>query len=1163
MLTRFGAALLRGRFVAAVLAISALVPFTALAQSNCTAEAVIQSSAQTVDEGVLVKLNGQPSKPNNATFLWERISGPGPITFIPGPTDSKPDFVAPQVTATAQLVIRLTVRGCSPLQTDTETITITIRDTNGPPPNTAPVPTATANPPIAGEGAVVALNGSATDAEGGALSYAWTQSSGPTVSITNANQANASFTAPNLTSGATLVFTLTVTDTGGLSGTATVPVNIVFANDSPFAALSCPMQVDEGDTVTLDGSASSDYEDDLANLPLVYTWRQTQGPPNIPVANETGDKVTFIAPTLGTGDLGDVYFELTVADKTTAFDTATCGVFINDVTAPVFGNDEDRIVEATSPDGADVDYGLTATDNVEGDVTPDIVCAPPSGSTFALDDPTTVNCHVADATNNIRKTAFDVLVLDRTKPVIDAHGDVAEEATGPNGANVDYVAPGTLDVVDVDLVATCAPASGSLFALGSHTVTCNATDASDNVADPTTFKVTVHDTTKPIVTVPAAIVAEATSAAGAAVTFAVSAFDIVDLAIPATCDADSGDTFPLGETTVHCSATDAHSNTGTASFKITVRDTTKPILSLPATITEEATSPDGAVVGYSATASDTVDPSVDAVCAPPSGSTFELGTTTVNCSATDDSGNTAEGSFDVIVRDTTPPTLSDLDDLLREATGPSGAPASWIVTASDLVSGDVDVTCNPTSGSTFALGITTVTCSATDDASNTATDTFTVTVQDTTPPTLSLPASFNEEATGPNGATVNFTATASDLVDGSVPVTCTPASGSVFALGAKLVQCSAKDAANNEASGAFTVTVVDTRPPTLVVPADKIVEATSPSGAAVSFITSATDIVDTNVAIVCIPASGSTFALGNHTVSCTATDDSGNEDTDSFNVLVQDTTAPTLHLPANMTAEATSASGAAVSFTTTADDVVDTSVIPVCVLPSGSTFALGTNTVSCTATDDANNASSGSFTITVRDTTAPVVASHADVIVTAATNSSAVATWANPTATDAVDGNGLTTACELPSGSSFSVAAPNLITCSVTDQAGNTGTGTFHVIVKYAFAGFFAPVDNPLTVNTVKAGQAIPVKFSLGGNQGMSIFTAGYPKQIVMPCGGSAQDAIEETLTAGSSTLTYDAGTARYHYVWKTDKAWGGTCRQLQIKFADGTTQVANFNFTR
>ena len=89
-MTRFGAAQLRGCFVAAVLATSALVPFTALAQ-NCKAEAVIQSSAQTVDEGVLVKLNGQPSKPNDGTFLWERISGPGPITFIPGPTDSKPD----------------------------------------------------------------------------------------------------------------------------------------------------------------------------------------------------------------------------------------------------------------------------------------------------------------------------------------------------------------------------------------------------------------------------------------------------------------------------------------------------------------------------------------------------------------------------------------------------------------------------------------------------------------------------------------------------------------------------------------------------------------------------------------------------------------------------------------------------------------------------------------------------------------------------------------------------------------------------------------------------------------------------------------------------------------------------------------------------------------
>ena len=117
--------------------------------------------------------------------------------------------------------------------------------------------------------------------------------------------------------------------------------------------------------------------------------------------------------------------------------------------------------------------------------------------------------------------------------------------------------------------------------------------------------------------------------------------------------------------------------------------------------------------------------------------------------------------------------------------------------------------------------------------------------------------------------------------------------------------------------------------------------------------------------------------------------------------------------------------------------------------------------------------------------------------------------------------------------------------------------------VTFAFGGFFSPVDNLPTVNVVNAGQAIPVKFSLGGNQGMAIFAAGYPKVVVMACAGTLTDTIEETVTAGNSSLSYDTGTARYNYVWKTDKAWAGTCRQLQLKFIDGSTQTANFNFKK
>ena len=293
-----------------------------------------------------------------------------------------------------------------------------------------------------------------------------------------------------------------------------------------------------------------------------------------------------------------------------------------------------------------------------------------------------------------------------------------------------------------------------------------------------------------------------------------------------------------------------------------------------------------------------------------------------------------------------------------------------------------------------------------------------------------------------------------------------------------------------------------------------------------------------------------------------ATDAAGNTGHASFHVTVVDTTAPALTVPADITAEATGPSGAAVTFNVTAQDLVSGNVAVTCVAPSGSTFSLGAaHTVACSATDGAGNTGNRSFQVTVVDTTPPAIAPHGNVTAIAPANSSAVVTYTKPIATDLVDGT-VPVECTPASGSMFNVGSTT-VDCSAEDSRHNGSTSHFQVIVSYAFSGFFAPVDNLPIVNTVKAGQAIPVKFSLGGNQGMSIFFAGYPKQIVMPCGGSAQDAIEETLTAGNSTLTYDAGTARYHYVWKTDKAWGGTCRQLQIKFADGTTQYANFNFTR
>jgi hypothetical protein len=135
-------------------------------------------------------------------------------------------------------------------------------------------------------------------------------------------------------------------------------------------------------------------------------------------------------------------------------------------------------------------------------------------------------------------------------------------------------------------------------------------------------------------------------------------------------------------------------------------------------------------------------------------------------------------------------------------------------------------------------------------------------------------------------------------------------------------------------------------------------------------------------------------------------------------------------------------------------------------------------------------------------------------------------------------------------------------TVTGTDNAGNSATATSSYNVVYDFNGFSQPVDNFPTLNMATASSAIPVKFSLGGNQGLAVFTAGYPASSPILCGDSDPgDVIEETVTAGGSSLSYNATTGQYSYVWKSEKAWKGTCRMLIVKFTDGSQHLAKFRF--
>ncbi len=407
----------------------------------------------------------------------------------------------------------------------------------------------------------------------------------------------------------------------------------------------------------------------------------------------------------------------------------------------------------------------------------------------------------------------------------------------------------------------------------------------------------------------------------------------------------------------------------------TPTDNTAPVISAPANITTEATSASGATVSFSASATDETDGSVPVVAVPASGSTFALGTTTVGLAASDAAGNTASASFDVTVQDTTPPAIGIATNVGPvEATSAAGAAVSFSTpSATDIVDGTVAVSASPASGATFAIGTSTVTLSSTDAHGNSSSRTFQVTVADTTAPVITAPANIVAEATGASGAAVSYSASASDLVDGSVAVSGSPASGSTFAIGSTSVALSATDSRGNASSASFTVTVQDTTAPVLSVPASQVLEATSAAGASATFAASATDAVGVT-SLSYSSASGSTFPIGTTTVVVTAQDAAGNATSGSFTVTVQDTTAPALTVPANQVLEATSAAGAVASFTPSASDIVGVTSLTTSAA-SGCTFPIGTTTVVVTAQDAAGNTTSGSFTVTVRDTTAPVIAS--------------------------------------------------------------------------------------------------------------------------------------------------------------------------------------------
>ncbi|KAG2487214.1 hypothetical protein HYH03_014188 [Edaphochlamys debaryana] len=297
----------------------------------------------------------------------------------------------------------------------------------------------------------------------------------------------------------------------------------------------------------------------------------------------------------------------------------------------------------------------------------------------------------------------------------------------------------------------------------------------------------------------------------------------------------------------------------------------------------------------------------------------------------------------------------------------------------------------------------------------------------------------------------------------------------------------------------------------------------------------------------------------NGNVQLLVSDETNKQTTASFSFVVPaDIVKPVVTVPADITEEAQSPAGRIVTYENyspapSASDNIDGTITPTCVPPSGSTFPLGATLVTCNATDAALNTGTASFTVTIVDTTRPVLGVPAPNVLVDATSEFGAPVTYTVTVTDAVT-TGIVPMCTPESGSIFGFGSTT-VTCNATDAAGNVGYASFMVTVTAcAFGGFLPPVENPPQVDLVSTQQNLPLKWGMAGYWGMNILAPGYPRLVAVNCGTFADPDVPTDVptdaTITTSVLKYDTTEGRYMLGYSLKgRTVINTCYQLQLQF--------------
>jgi hypothetical protein len=553
--------------------------------------------------------------------------------------------------------------------------------------------------------------------------------------------------------GSTKIFTLTVLK---------LPANTVATITSAIYTVSMGGTASETVANVPFGTSKSDFLSALAKGEVNQTWN-----------------VAGISDPVTTGDT----LVVTAEDGTT---TVTYVVTVNlqpDTASPVVDSffipeTSDSLTVSISSFVAHDNVGvtgyiLTETFEIPSASNPNWSVVVPSDYTFSTDGVKTLYAWAKDTADNISLSLNDsvtIILPDTVAPIITAPVDIGQEANGI----ISTVSLGTATAVDaVDpnpIITNDAPAG---FPLGTTIVTWTATDASGNHAS-VAQKVVVADTILPVVNL--------NTPASPTKNPSIS-FTIIDKTLMTTdCKVNDGDfsscaspfepVLDSGDYTVTVRAADAAGNIGSGTTDSFTVDVNAPAINItgPAAVsknTDLSFTFDSPEVGVSFECK--LGSSEFASCVSPV--LYEgvsEGSHEFTVRATDVVGNIGTKSYNFIV-DLTPPVITLHDDILSIAANASGTVVTYTVpNSTDAVDGIFSAICSPASGSTFALGITSVSCNASDVAGNAAAPTtFNITVEDKNPPIITLIGSSTTSLAVDQTYT-ELGATAADNVDGDV-----------------------------------------------------------------------------------------------------------------------------------------------------------------------------------------------------------------------------------------------------------------------------------------------------------------------------------------------------------------------------------------------------------